>query len=38
MTQGRIVAEGTPDELPKDLASAYLGPATERVAAGAVSR
>ena len=37
MTQGRIVAEGRPDELPDDLASAYLGPAAEPAAAGAVS-
>ena len=25
MIQGRIVADGKPDELPDDLAAAYLG-------------
>ena len=25
MTQGRVVAQGRPDELPSDLAAAYLG-------------
>jgi hypothetical protein len=25
VTQGRIVAQGRPDELPDDLAAAYLG-------------
>ena len=25
MTQGRVVASGTPDDLPDDLADAYLG-------------
>jgi len=32
MTQGRIVASGTPDDLPEDLADAYLGGAAQPIA------
>ena len=31
VTQGRIVAQGRPDELPEDLAAAYLGGLTDKV-------
>ncbi|HUY64493.1 MAG TPA: ABC transporter ATP-binding protein [Acidimicrobiales bacterium] len=30
VTQGRVVAEGAPDELPEDLAAAYLGGLSEK--------
>jgi branched-chain amino acid transport system ATP-binding protein len=30
MTQGRVVAQGAPDELPDDLAAAYLGGMSEK--------
>jgi branched-chain amino acid transport system ATP-binding protein len=37
MSQGRVVASGTPDSLPDDLAATYLGGAAE-LAAGPAAR